>query len=500
MRDFSHFDLLRLSESYRSIGDGEGDGSASGMDFTDEAFIRSAFNPPQGDRTRTVLIPPNVNLMRTAYSIFNREFFNGELPPDLPLEVTTDMKNSYHGFASYQYNLLSRTVEPTGIKLNSRFAKSLHDWLNTMLHECIHILEYVERPYVYLNSIDRRGICRYDSHGPWFMSVARRFDQFGFDVKKYCTTDIRAFNSEDEGVAKSIKRNRDGMLLARIVGLAMEHGGGLVKISRTFKPKFESFIEGCIAGGRNFCKKLTKVEYYTSDNPGLLAMKQFRPRNSSSTISWYYFDNSERKYGPFKLEGEFVPRVLASDSVPAIVTLMGSDTTFKEGVKKSILGGVLLMSSRMSLLEDYVDMSMWGCDGWKQVFSEDSMREIAEDSGLRLDDDVKEIVYQSLYVATDGYDNVTNVTVLNGLEKAAKEVSREHPSEWYAAEGYVREWVDGVMKQYGKQSGEVNEDADEVDADERNLIDDKYARGGWIPFRNTRTKVTGPSTGIVDVA
>lgn len=496
MRDLSAFDLRDVFESYSSIAE---DG-ADVWDFEDDNLIRSAFNPPKGDPLRTKLMPPNERLMRTAYRVFNREFFDGALPGDLPLKTATEARSMYRGYASYSFNLSSRTLKPAGITLNSKYTASLHEWLNTFLHECIHVLDYVKRPWAFLDRTDRRGICRYDSHGEWFMSVARRFDRFGFDVEKYCTTKNFGVNAEDGGISKAIERNRSGMVLARLVGLSDDKGGGVVKIARTFKPKFESFIEACIARGRNFCGKLTKVEYYTTENPKLMNLKQFRPRNSSSGISWYFFDGIESEYGPLEKDGEFVPKVSANDDVPPIVRLMGADRDFRETVRRSLMGAVLMFASRSNLLEDLVYMPMDGCGGWNRVFSEERMREIAEDSGLAYDDGVKDVVKDSVRIATNDYKSLTSKKVRDGLTRAGMAIRGQNPSEWHAATGYVSEWVDGVMRQYGKGADAVNEDADETDADERNLIDDRYARGGWMPFRNTRTKMTGPTSGVVDVA
>ena len=496
MRDLSAFDLRDVFESYSSIAEDVADV----FDFEDENLIRSAFNPPHGDPLLTRLMPPDERLMHTAYRVFNREFFDGALPSDLPLKTATEAKSSYRGYASYSFNLSSRTLRPTGITLNSKFTASLHEWLNTFLHECIHVLDYVKRPDMFLDRMDRRGICRYDSHGEWFMSVARRFDRFGFDVEKYCTTENFGVNADDGGISRAIERNRSGMVLARLVGLSDDKGGGVVKIARAFKPKFESFIEACIASGRNFCKGITKVEYYTTGNPKLMNLKQFRPRNSSSGISWYFFDGIKSEYGPLEPDGEFVPRVSANDGVPSIVSLMGIDSNFRETVRGSIMGAVLLLASRSNLLEDLVYMPMECCGGWSRVFSEERMCEIAEDSGLMYDDGVRDVVQDSVRSATDDYEKLTSKRVCDALRKAGMAIRGHNSSEWHAATGYVSEWVDGVMRQYGKGAVGVNEDSDEMDADDRNLIDDRYARGGWVPFRNTRTKITGPSSGIVDVA
>lgn len=48
---------------------------------------------------------------------------------------------------------------------------------------------------------------------------------------------------------------------------------------------------------------VNEIKIMTSENPNIAILKDLRMRDSSSRISWWWYDdNFENKYGPFKLE------------------------------------------------------------------------------------------------------------------------------------------------------------------------------------------------------
>ena len=59
---------------------------------------------------------------------------------------------------------------------------TVHNWLEVVLHEIIHILDYQTNPshFLYGNKSS------YDSHGSWFLNKGKEFESEGFHVQKYC--------------------------------------------------------------------------------------------------------------------------------------------------------------------------------------------------------------------------------------------------------------------------------------------------------------------------
>ena len=61
---------------------------------------------------------------------------------------------------------------------------TVHNWLEVVLHEMIHILDYQTNPNHFLYGNSRH----YDSHGSWFLNKGKEFESEGFHVQKYCNS------------------------------------------------------------------------------------------------------------------------------------------------------------------------------------------------------------------------------------------------------------------------------------------------------------------------
>lgn len=128
------------------------------------------------------MFPPSKEFLETAYNIFNEKFFNNSLPDNLKFLVSNAPRATYMGLAAYHYNNFTETVTPTYIKLNGSRRMTVHNWLEVILHEIIHILDYQTNPHHFLH-VNRK---LYDSHGSWFLNKGKEFESEGFNVQKYC--------------------------------------------------------------------------------------------------------------------------------------------------------------------------------------------------------------------------------------------------------------------------------------------------------------------------
>lgn len=59
---------------------------------------------------------------------------------------------------------------------------TVHNWLEVVLHEIIHILDYQTNPHHFLYGNRKH----YDPHGSWFLNKGKEFESEGFNVQKYC--------------------------------------------------------------------------------------------------------------------------------------------------------------------------------------------------------------------------------------------------------------------------------------------------------------------------
>lgn len=508
MRPFGTHGLLRISESYRGMLR-EGDGVASSIDQSDPETVRRAFfGAPSDDATRTVMVPPSKEFMEAAYRMLNEEFFGGVLPSVLQMK-TASLDVHTGGMASCIRDTARRQVNATAITLNSAWTATLRDWMGVMVHECIHVLDYATRPDKWLDSVDGRGVSHYDSHGEWFMSAARRFDKYGFDIGKYAMMD-KGFNADDPRMASKLRRTASGMLVARIVGVLGDHGGAAFKIARSSKGRFEETVERRIQMGAAFLNGISKIEYYTTDNPKFVSVKTSAMREGHLPPRCYYFDNLERNYGPFVHDSDYVPtsrRGVAK--TPTLIERMAADTRFRKSVERWLLYVALVMRT----FDKRLRTAAWGIgrgiaaiDYYPSLLNrnDDLILSIVDGSRLYEIQHIVDSFLPTIDYVYGGYGKLSPGELRTRLDDAIDFIERdpEDAAHVEKAKSIISEEMDRLLERFGKPAkrdaaSEVNEDADETPAEDCNLLDDAYARDGWIPFRNTLTKAIDDDRAIV---
>lgn len=234
---------------------------------------------------------PTVEFLETAYDIFNSRFFDDKLPSGLKMVIKTSSRNSAVGCASYQINRITNSVRAVGVTLNAANKLTIHDWLEVVLHEMVHIYDYQNNPQHFVGYMRRF----YDAHGKWFLDFGKQFQQYGFNVQKYCKSEVDV-NTDDKRIQNSIKK----AAFILLDGFASDHGGAIIKLSnendvgRHINMLYEGLTRGRFSGTKRFV-------VLKSDNPQIVKLKSVRMNNSRSGMSYFYFnENFKQKYGPFK--------------------------------------------------------------------------------------------------------------------------------------------------------------------------------------------------------
>lgn len=124
----------------------------------------------------------NVEFMQYAYNKLNYLLFYNFLPSNIKFSVK-NLKNNMVGCALYKIDTTSNQVIPISISLNIKFKLTVHQWLEAMVHEMIHICDYTINP----KHFTQQG---YDAHGDWFMNIGQKFKKFGFNVNAKCQFEI----------------------------------------------------------------------------------------------------------------------------------------------------------------------------------------------------------------------------------------------------------------------------------------------------------------------
>ena len=77
----------------------------------------------------------------------------------------------------------------------------------------------------------------------------------------------------------------------------------MMKMSRNNLDRNLEYITTRIGRGSQFGIGVKEIKIMTSENPNIAILRDLRMRDSTSRISWWWYDDSfEKKYGPFELE------------------------------------------------------------------------------------------------------------------------------------------------------------------------------------------------------
>lgn len=232
---------------------------------------------------------PTEDFLVTAYDILNERFFNGLLPMHIEFKVSSSVTSPFIGLASYKFNRDKGTVWATSVTLNGSRKLSVHEWLEVVLHEMVHVYDYETNANHFL------GYEEYDPHGEWFLTTGREFEPEGFHVQKFCDADIE-MNTDDRRVQGRIANT----LLLVLDGITARSGDpGLIAISKKDKDKYIDIFTKL--GREKRIDGLKGLTIMKSDNPAIASLSKTRMRDERSSFGIYgRSEGFENKYGPFE--------------------------------------------------------------------------------------------------------------------------------------------------------------------------------------------------------
>ena len=232
---------------------------------------------------------PTREFIQTAYDILNEKFFEDKLPDRLVFDISNSPRASFMGLARCRINNLLNMVTATSITLNGSRKMTLHNWLEVVLHEMIHVLDYETQPQHFLGHMRKQ----YDSHGSWFMNEGKRFEQYGFHVERFCKSEM-----EIDPDNTRVRNHMNNSVFIMLKGLKDTDQIGVIKTTRKNLSKMIGILKD-VQKYRN--PKLEISGLLRTDNPNIIRLKEVRMKNYNSGYSWYWYnDNFKKKYGPFQ--------------------------------------------------------------------------------------------------------------------------------------------------------------------------------------------------------
>ena len=128
-----------------------------------------------------------IDWIKKNYNDFNARYFNNELPKNLVFKLSKS-KTTW-GYAEFMYDFKNSVIIPLSITLSNYYDSPERVKQNTLLHEMIHVLDYIMNPNHFIINGRKVSKRHYDAHGYWFMEQVNRLNKFGWEVSKYITPD-----------------------------------------------------------------------------------------------------------------------------------------------------------------------------------------------------------------------------------------------------------------------------------------------------------------------
>ena len=155
-----------------------------------------------------------IEWIRNKYEKFNKMYFKDQLPTDLVFKISRS-KDTW-GSAAYHIDYKKNTITPTYIAISNYYDSPEFIKENTLLHEMIHVLDYVTHPehYVIKHSPNRY----YNAHGKWFLNECKRFLEFGYDIQKNITKEEEQCSTLSKSASFNLERKKQSTIVCAVVG------------------------------------------------------------------------------------------------------------------------------------------------------------------------------------------------------------------------------------------------------------------------------------------
>lgn len=126
-----------------------------------------------------------ISWIEKNYNKFNNLYFGGTLPK---IEFKISHSKRSWGFASYKYDFKNSTIIPLSITLSNYYDSPEYVKIQTLLHEMIHIEDYVCHSEHFIKNGRKIRGNHYDAHGYWFQQEAKRItSESGYQIANHVT-------------------------------------------------------------------------------------------------------------------------------------------------------------------------------------------------------------------------------------------------------------------------------------------------------------------------
>ena len=241
--------------------------------------IENSFNGDVSDEKYT----PTKKFLKNGYDMLNEKLFNNRLPSDFEFKIEHGLKDNAAGHTYANDNKKEGEFVIDGVSLNGTLMMTIHSWLETILHEMIHVMDFKFHPEHFVDA--RKTGVPYDEHKGWFMKQANKFKNKGFNVEK--TLKSRWETSVDDD---DIKAKNSSFTYLKI----SHHPLGwdeILKIDSSDKSNVMSILKN---------KKYTHIVEIKTSNLNSVRLDNTKVEANKPIMAYHADDEFNDRYGPFE--------------------------------------------------------------------------------------------------------------------------------------------------------------------------------------------------------
>ena len=148
---------------------------------------------------------PTIEFLEEAYGYLNNRLFQGKLPEDIEFKIEHSLEDNDAGHTYANDDKKEGEFVIDCVSLNGTIMMTIHSWLETILHEMIHVMDFKFHPEHFVDA--RKTGVPYDEHKGWFMEQANKFKNKGFNVEETLKSDWTTSVDDDEIKKKHLNSN-----------------------------------------------------------------------------------------------------------------------------------------------------------------------------------------------------------------------------------------------------------------------------------------------------
>lgn len=237
-----------------------------------------------------------VEWIKRNYEKFNKMYFNNELP-NISFKVFR-AKHSW-GYAAFNYVYNGRkliSIKPAYISISNYYDSPEEVKQTTLLHEMIHIKDYVFHPEHFVRNGRKVSGHSYDPHGWWFKNECEKLNKFGWEIEKYVTEEEKKLSTLSVSTKENLKKKKNEALACvisseKITYIIKTDINKIQIIKKTIKNVGNLNWEKFLAG------KIKSVKFYTTTDQKFAEHRSCATKLTGNKMIASSFENYKEKHG-----------------------------------------------------------------------------------------------------------------------------------------------------------------------------------------------------------